>query len=116
MIGGNTTHPGTLPKGKGIVNNMMSIVFDPARLNAQSSFEDQTQAFVDWVQSARPDAIGKALGGILMPGDPERQMRKARADHVPIDQSTVNELAQAARIVTTINGRPVPDPATLVEN
>lgn len=113
MTGGRTTHPASLPDGLGIVNNMMSIVFDPARLNTQDNFEKETSLFVDWVQSARLDAIGEELGGILMPGDPERRMRAARASHLPIDQGTMNELSVAAREIGEHSGRAVPDPASL---
>ena len=107
---------------------MLAIVFDPARLDTAESFEREMTGFVDWVRSARLDEVGEALGGILMPGDPERRSRAARAAHVPIDAGTLTELAEAARAVNervraTAGGRaerddgaaPVGDPVELVD-
>lgn len=114
MTGGRTTHPQSLPEGLGIVNNMLSIIFDPARLDTQENFESETSLFIDWVQSARLDDVGRELGGILMPGDPERRMRAARANHIPIDQGTMDELCEAAREIREASGKPVPDPSALI--
>ncbi|MGB7184833.1 MAG: malate/lactate/ureidoglycolate dehydrogenase [Burkholderiaceae bacterium] len=114
LTGGRTTHPASLPEGLGIVNNMLSIVFDPARLGTQDNFESETQLFIDWVQSARLDEIGRELGGILLPGDPERRMRAARAKHLPVDQGTMDELSEAAREISAYSGKTVADPSDLI--
>lgn len=114
MIGGKTTHPENYPKGMGIINNMMAIIFDPARLGTGVAFESETKSFVDWVQSARLDDVGRELGGVLVPGDPERRMRTARAAQIPIDEETMAELVQAARTVSDASGKPVTDPTSLI--
>ena len=112
MSGGVTGRAAHLPSAPGVINNMLAIVFDPVRLGTAASFEREAAGFVDWVRSARPDEIGAALGGVLVPGDPERASRAARSRHVPIDAGTLAELAAAARAVDPAR---VPDPATLVE-
>lgn len=113
MIGGKTTYPANFPGGMGIMNNMLAIVFDPAKLGTSSAFETETREFVQWVKSAKLDAIGEQLGGVLMPGDPERRTRKARANQMPVDESTLTELIIAAQTVTGATGKPVTNPETL---
>ncbi|MEZ5740981.1 MAG: malate/lactate/ureidoglycolate dehydrogenase [Burkholderiaceae bacterium] len=96
LTGGVTTRPANLPREFGVYNNMLAILFDPARLGTGEQFETETRGFIEWLQSADLDETGKALGGILVPGDPERRMRRARAEHLPIDAGTMAQLDQAA--------------------
>ena len=116
LTGGVTGRDANLPDRPGIVNNMLAIVFDPARLGTGPSFERETTGFVDWVRSSRLDAIGEALGGVLMPGEPERRSRAARARHLPLDDSTLAQLAAAAEAVNARRGSgvPLPDPRSLI--
>ena len=121
MTGGVTGRPAHLPEVPGVINNMLAIVFDPERLGTGASFEREASAFVEWVRSAALDELGEALGGILMPGDPERLSRVARAAHVPLDAGTLAELARAARLVDEHRapggGRaPLVDPHELLES
>jgi uncharacterized oxidoreductase len=99
LIGGETTRPAHQALKHAIWNNMLAIVFDPARLGAQGAFEAEARAFVEWVKSAR------STSEILMPGDPERRMRAARAAKVPIDDGTLKQLDEAARDVQRFNGQ-----------
>lgn len=123
LIGGVTGRPEQLPKTQGVINNMLAIVFDPERLGTAGSFEHEASAFIEWVQSAKLDAVGEKLGGILMPGDAERRSRAARKIQMSIDSGTLNELALAAQTVNTLMaassdgqsaGGKVVDPHTLV--
>jgi hydroxycarboxylate dehydrogenase B len=82
-------------------NNMLTIVFDPARFGTQTLFEQSTQDFVDWVKSAR---LADGHDEIMMPGDPERKSRKARVNAVPIDEGTIAEMDSAAASVATRTG------------
>lgn len=116
MIGGKTTYPGNYPGGMGIMNNMLAIIFDPAKLGTGAAFESETKNFVDWVQSARLDEVGQELGGVLLPGDPERRMRAARAAQIPIDEETMTELVQAAKTVSQASGKTVTDPTSLINS
>ena len=77
LTGGDTTRPAHLTAKYGIWNNMLALVFDPARLSDQQLFGAEVNAFVDWVQSAR---LRDDDEPILVPGDPERASRRARAE------------------------------------
>ena len=95
LTGGAVTTPKNQPKA-GVWNNMLTIVFDPARFGTQSAFESSTREFVAWVKSAR---LMSGHDEILMPGDPERNSRKARAEALPIDEGTIAEMDLAAASV-----------------
>jgi hydroxycarboxylate dehydrogenase B len=99
LTGGETTQPHNYPKQFGIWNNMFTLVLDPKKLGTQGRFETEAGSFVDWVKSARLSAAGEAMGGIMMPGDPERKMRAERAQLVPIDAGTMKQLDDAAAAV-----------------
>ena len=66
LFGGNTPQPSRL-RIPGLYNNMLAIVFDPARFGAAEHFEQEAHSFIDYVQSAKrtdPNAP------ILIPGMP----------------------------------------------
>lgn len=104
LTGGETTQPKNYPRQYGVWNNMFTLVFDPAKLGTQARFASEAQSFIDWVKSARLSAVGQANGGILMPGDPERRMRQARAKGVPVDAGTMQQLDDAARSINARKG------------
>jgi uncharacterized oxidoreductase len=100
LFGGNTSHPSHLRK-PGLYNNMLAIVFDPARFGAGEHFEQEAHAFIDYVQSAKradPDAP------IEIPGDAERRYRVQRAQALPIDAGTLRTLDEAARAINALRG------------
>ena len=105
LTGGETTRPGHLKYRHAIWNNMLALVFDPARLGDQPLFGAEVRAFVDWVQSAR---LRDAAEPILMPGDPERASRRERAEQLPIDAGTLAEVDQAAVAVNQARGTALP--------
>ncbi len=105
LTGGETTRPGNLKYQHAVWNNMLALVFDPARLHDQRLFGAEVRDFVDWVQSAR---LRDATEPILMPGDPERASRQARADRMPIDAGTLAELDAAAAAVNQARGAALP--------
>jgi hydroxycarboxylate dehydrogenase B len=98
LTGGSVTVPGQTPK-EGVWNNMLTIVFDPNRLGSTTAFESQTREFVDWVKSAR---LAEGTEEILMPGDPERAYRRARANALEIDEGTIAEMDAAAQSVAAM--------------
>lgn len=107
LFGGDTPLPAHLRKN-GMYNNMLVIVFDPARFGALEHYERETEAFADYVRSSR------ALPGtdaILLPGDAERRYRAARARALPIDAGTVSLLDQAAETINALKATALP-PAT----
>jgi uncharacterized oxidoreductase len=105
LTGGDTTRPANLTAKYGIWNNMLALVFDPARLSDQQLFGAEVNAFVEWVQSS---PLRDAAEPILMPGDPERAARRARAEHVPVDGGTLAELDEAAAAVAQARGLALP--------
>ncbi len=114
LIGGETTQPAHMGNTFGVWNNMLAIVFDPKRLSGSEGFEAEARAFVEWVRSASLSKDGQALGGILMPGDPERRTRQARAKQVPIDPGTMAQMDKASADVAKRFGQS-PGPLSALE-
>jgi uncharacterized oxidoreductase len=96
LIGGATTRPAHATMQHAIWNNMLAIVFDPKRLNTDEVFGDEANAFIEWVKSA---PLQPGSDAILMPGEPERMSRAARAQAIPIDNGTLAQMDQAADAV-----------------
>lgn len=102
LTGGETfRETGPRPK-TGTWNNMFTVVFDPQRLGTAQRFGEETQAFLDWVRSSR---LSGETDSIMVPGDPERRMRVARAAHVPIDAGTMAQMDAAAQKIQGSRGR-----------
>jgi hydroxycarboxylate dehydrogenase B len=111
LTGGGSSHPANLTMRYGIWNNMFVIVFDPKRLGTGDVFEREARAFVEWVESA---PLSGAVDRIMMPGDPERRSRQARAALVPIDAGTMAQLDDASATVAKRFGQS-PGPCSALE-
>ena len=101
LLGGALTGSGTWhrtgPSGQAVINGMLSILIDPARLGTQSAFASEALAFVDWLKQA-PSAPGS--GGVMLAGEPERKARVQRArDGIVIDRQTWQDIGAAAQSV-----------------
>ncbi|MDR3670191.1 MAG: malate/lactate/ureidoglycolate dehydrogenase [Holophaga sp.] len=110
LFGGYASHPDRFCKA-GFYNNMLAVVFDPARLGAGAHFEREAKTFIDYVQSARrtdPEAP------IEIPGDAERRCRRQRAQALPLDPGTVRSLDQAAEAINTLRGATLPPASSLI--
>ena len=95
LSGGGTWHKATDPAVRAVVNGMLAILIDPARLGTQTVFQQEALAFVDWLRSG-PVADGS--DGVQLAGDPERLARgQRRAEGIVIDAQTWQELTAAAR-------------------
>ena len=57
-----------------------------------TGFEAEARTFIDWLRSARLSTDGEAMGGILLPGDPERRTRAER-------EAAEKERDRAARLL-----------------
>src|SRR5690606_13539181 len=110
LFGGATAHPDNLRPG-GMYNNMIAIVFDPARFGALDHYERETQAFLQYVRSARR---AQADQPILIPGEPEERYRAARARALPLDAGTVALLDEAVKTINGLRGTSVPLASTLI--
>jgi len=100
LFGGDTPLPQHLRKN-GMYNNMLVIVFDPARFGALEHYETETEAFARYVRGSERRA---GMDDILLPGDAERRYRAARAAALPIDAGTVSLLDQAAETINALRG------------
>lgn len=93
LIGGPTIQPGNERTATRVINNMLSIVIDPGATGASSTFADEAEAYLSYVQSS---ALREGFDEVLLPGDPENRARAARADGVPVDEATLRLLRKAA--------------------
>ena len=110
LFGGNTPHPDRL-RIPGLYNNSLAIVFDPARFGEGEHFEQETKAFIDYVQSANRAHPGAP---IEVPGDAERRYRVQRATALPVDTGTLRTLDDAAKAINELRGASLPPASSLV--
>jgi len=96
LSGGGTWHqPGDARRN--VLNGMLCILIDPARLGTQARFEQEALAFVDWV---RQSPAGAGFDGVQLAGEPERAARTLREQTgIRLDAQTWDELIQAGRKV-----------------
>jgi uncharacterized oxidoreductase len=82
------------PPERGIINGMLSIVIDPARLSARDTMLAEIDAMIAWVKSAKPADDDLP---VLVAGEPERIARAERmANGIEIDDTTWGQLAAIA--------------------
>lgn len=110
LFGGVTPLPSRL-RVPGLYNNMLAIVFDPARFGAAEHFEQEAKNFIEYVQSARRTDPDKP---IEIPGDAERRFRVERAQKLPIDKGTLKTMDEAAAGINALRGAALPPASSLV--
>lgn len=69
---GGDTESAPPPAGPGIINNMLSVVFDPARLGAGDDYARAVTDMLDWTRASRDDRE------LLLPGDAEQRHYQTR--------------------------------------
>lgn len=94
LIGGATMQPGNERVPGRIINNMLSIVIDPAATGSYDGFVAEASAYLDYVRSSD---LREGFEEVLMPGDPEKRSRIARAEGIPVDDATLALLRSAAK-------------------
>jgi len=93
LTGGGTWHYGESTKQR-VMNGMLTILIDPARLGTAPAFERETRAFLDWLRQGR---AAPGFDKVRIAGDPEREYRAKRSrDGVPVDATTWGEIEKAA--------------------
>ena len=93
LSGGGTCRPDTEVGTDSILNNMLSVIFDPTRLVTPSFYEQETDATLAHVRASPPLDPREP---VLTPGDPERAtMQQRLADGIPVDAETWRELVEA---------------------
>jgi hydroxycarboxylate dehydrogenase B len=100
LLGEPTLRTETIPNDSSIINNMLAIVFDPAKMGALENFCTETDHFEQWLKSA-PLAPGHR--SIELPGEAELRNRQARAKGLPLDLGAILKLDEAAQKLFTSN-------------
>jgi uncharacterized oxidoreductase len=96
LSGGATIQPGNERRG-GTVNNMFTMLVDPARMAGLEWFRREIDGFVDYVKGSPPS---DPKAPVLVPGDPERMAREERTrDGIVVDATTWEEILQASEKV-----------------
>jgi uncharacterized oxidoreductase len=96
LSGGPTIQPGNQRMG-GIINNMLAILIDPARLAGLDWFHREIDGFLEYVKASPP---ADAAAPVLVPGEPERIARAERSRAgVDVDATTWEELLAAGEAV-----------------
>ena len=81
------------PTRRCIVNNMLTIAIDPARLGDLGTLDAEIARLLDWVRAAPP--VDPAVG-VQVAGEPEMRARRQRAGGIAIDAQTWHQLSDAA--------------------
>lgn len=96
LSGGGTWHR-PADTARTVLNGMLTVLIDPARLGTQQSFAQEANAFVDWL---RQGPAGQGHDQVRIAGEPERAARKARAvAGITVDDQTWAEIVEAGRKV-----------------
>src|SRR5437867_3417687 len=92
LSGGGTWHYEE-SKQQRVLNGMLAIVINPARLGTAPAFEREARLFLEWLRQGRP---APGFDKVRIAGDPEREMRRKREkDGIPVDRNTWEEIQAA---------------------
>jgi len=93
LAGGHTQRNADASKRR-VLNGMFSVLLDPAALGETGAFEQEAQAFIDWVKASPPR---DGVESVLVAGEPERASRARRTvEGIPVDGATWQEILDAA--------------------
>ena len=97
LLGGALTGGGTWHRpadtARTVLNGMLTVLIDPAKLGTQASFEQEATAFVDWLRQSPP---GVGFDQVQIAGEPERAARAQRErDGIWLDDATWGEIVAA---------------------
>ncbi|RCW67395.1 malate/lactate/ureidoglycolate dehydrogenase [Pseudorhodoferax soli] len=96
LSGGGTWHR-PADQSRVVLNGMLTVLIDPAKLGTQQSFEQEALAFVDWL---RQGPAGQGHEKVRIAGEPERAARVARGTAgIVVDDQTWAEIVEAGRKV-----------------
>ncbi len=77
-----------------VYNSMVTIAIDPKAVDAgHDHLLAETDRLLDWIASSAPR---DGFDEVLMPGEPERRARATRAAGIPVDDTTLRQLVDAA--------------------
>ena len=93
LTGGFASNPGN-PTSHRLVNNMLSIAFDPSVFEGSDFFAKDVHRLAEWVCGSPPMDVD---GSVLLPGEVEWQTRELRKrEGIPVDSVTWSQLAATA--------------------
>lgn len=93
-IVGSATVATDKPPERGIINGMLSIVIDPARLSSRDSMLAEIDSMLAWVKSAKPSDPDLP---VLVAGEPEQLAKAERiANGINVEDETWNQLMAIA--------------------
>ncbi|HXU42362.1 MAG TPA: Ldh family oxidoreductase, partial [Burkholderiales bacterium] len=77
-----------------VLNGMLAILIDPAKLGTADAFAREARLFLDWLRKGRP---APGVDKVRLAGEPERELRaKREREGVPVDATTWEEILAAA--------------------
>jgi uncharacterized oxidoreductase len=80
---------------KRVLNGMLTVLIDPAKIADRDAYEREALTFVDWVTASPPRA---GFDRVRLAGEPERESRAKRMKAgVPVDATTWQEILNAAQ-------------------
>jgi len=93
LTGGGTWHFDESKKQR-VLNGMLTIVIDAARLGTAAAFQSETRQFVEWLRKGRP---APGADRVRLAGEPERETRaKREREGISVDDNTWKEILAAA--------------------
>lgn len=96
LSGGGTIQPGNERRG-GIVNNMLTVILDPAKLVEGSYLETELGELVDYLKTT---AAADERHPVLIPGEPERLSHAERSAHgIPVDVATWKQIGKGGELL-----------------
>ncbi len=101
LLGGALTGGGTWHRpadnARTVLNGMLAVLIDPAKLGTQTAFEEEARGFIEWLRQSPP---GAGFEGVQIAGEPERRARAARErEGIWLDDATWREIVEAGRKV-----------------
>jgi uncharacterized oxidoreductase len=102
LTGGGTWHYGESSRQR-VLNGMLTILIDPARLGTADAFRSEARQFLDWLRQGR---AAPGADRVRIAGDPERETRaKREKEGIPVDENTWREIRAAAQKVKLAAGK-----------
>lgn len=100
LSGSGTWHRATDPAVRAVINGMLTILIDPARLGTQEVFDAEALAFVDWLMRG---PVAPGVDAVQLAGDPERAARsRRRVEGIAVDEQTWREIVSAGAKVGVV--------------
>lgn len=95
LSGGFASNPQSPTAGR-LVNNMLTLAFNPAAFGGTDFFAADVHRLIEWTKASRPIEPGSA---VLLPGEIEDRTRAERRDAIPIDGETFHKIVAAGESV-----------------